>query len=75
MSAVDTAYSMWGVAQPGIPKDGPVKWLRDDCHRAAILTIEGIRAVLKSLKESAEIHPDYCRHWIGYYEEVLERRS
>jgi hypothetical protein len=71
----DTAYQMWGVAQPGIPKTGPVKWLKDDCHRAATLTLQGLRAVLDSLKANAHVNPDYCAFWIGYYETALQLRE
>jgi hypothetical protein len=71
----DTAYSMWGVAQPGIPKTGPTKWLRDDCHRADIMTLDELHAKLHSFETDPHAESEYCMYWAGYYRRAVAARE
>jgi hypothetical protein len=75
MSITDSAYTMWGVAQPGIPKEKPVQWLKDDCHRASVLSVEEIKHILNSLRSSLEVLSDYSHYWLGVYELILQKRE
>jgi hypothetical protein len=69
----DTAYQMWGLAQPCAPKDGPTKWLQDDCHKASVLNLEDIKAVIWSLEHGCD--SDYTAYWLAFYRNELERRQ
>jgi hypothetical protein len=71
----DSAYTMWGLAQPGFEKTGPTKWLQEDCGKALILTLGQIRTILATLRGNTSISPDYCAYWISYYETALQRRE
>ena len=73
MSAVDTAYEMWGVAQPGIPKTKPVKYLTHDCHKLEILTSNQLRTIISVLEQSPD--SQYRDYWITYYRTQYKRRT
>jgi len=73
MSAVDTAYEMWGVAQPGIPKTKPTKYLTHDCHKAAILTIDQLQRIINSLQSGPKT--PYQEYWLNFYQYHINQRK